>query len=44
MGSSAIALSLPFSSILGLVASMTSTTMGKGDYIPIHARIQLNNF
>lgn len=29
MGSGAIALSLPFSCILGLLASMTSTTMGK---------------
>lgn len=28
MGSSAIAISLPFSCILGLLASMTSTTMG----------------
>ena len=29
MGSGAIALSLPFSCILGLLASMTSTTMGR---------------
>lgn len=29
MGSGAIALSLPFSCILGLLASMTATTMGR---------------
>lgn len=29
MGSGAIALSLPFSCILGLLAAMTSTTMGR---------------
>jgi len=29
MGSSAIAMSLPFSCILGLLASMTATTMGE---------------
>lgn len=29
MGTGAIALSLPFSCVLGLLASMTSSTMGK---------------
>ncbi|KAK9078627.1 hypothetical protein SSX86_002684 [Deinandra increscens subsp. villosa] len=40
MGSSAIAISLPFSCILGLLASMTSTTMVKRRYAWIYASIQ----
>ncbi|KAL2487460.1 RING/U-box superfamily protein [Abeliophyllum distichum] len=40
MGSSAIAISLPFSCILGLLASMTSTTMVRGRYTWIYATIQ----
>ncbi|XP_073158322.1 uncharacterized protein [Henckelia pumila] len=40
MGSSAIAISLPFSCILGLLASMTSTTMVKRKYAWIYATVQ----
>ncbi|KAM1037678.1 hypothetical protein ACFX15_031841 [Malus domestica] len=40
MGSGAIALSLPFSCILGLLASMTSTTMVRRRYVWIYATIQ----
>ncbi|KAI3748398.1 hypothetical protein L6452_11435 [Arctium lappa] len=40
MGSGAIAISLPFSCILGLLASMTSTTMVKRRYAWIYASIQ----
>ncbi|KZV51753.1 hypothetical protein F511_11441 [Dorcoceras hygrometricum] len=40
MGSSAIAISLPFSCILGLLASMTSTTMVKRRYAWIYATAQ----
>ncbi|KVI09526.1 hypothetical protein Ccrd_012101 [Cynara cardunculus var. scolymus] len=40
MGSGAIAISLPFSCILGLLASMTSTTMVKRRYAWIYAFIQ----
>ncbi|KAL8125953.1 hypothetical protein AgCh_013305 [Apium graveolens] len=40
MGSHAITLSLPFSCILGLLASMTSTTMVKRSYAWIYALIQ----
>ncbi|KAJ9540233.1 hypothetical protein OSB04_026739 [Centaurea solstitialis] len=40
MGSGAIAISLPFSCILGLLASMTSTTMVKRRYAWLYASIQ----
>ncbi|XP_051131416.1 uncharacterized protein LOC127251663 isoform X2 [Andrographis paniculata] len=40
MGSSAIAISLPFACILGLLASMTSTTMVRRKYAWIYATIQ----
>ncbi|KAF3968117.1 hypothetical protein CMV_007946, partial [Castanea mollissima] len=40
MGSGAIALSLPFSCILGLLASMTATTMVSRKYVWIYAAIQ----
>ncbi|XP_042046042.1 uncharacterized protein LOC121792234 [Salvia splendens] len=40
MGSSAIAISLPFSCILGLLASMTSTTMVRRKYAWLYATIQ----
>lgn len=40
MGSGAIAISLPFSCILGLLASMTSTTMVTRRYAWIYATIQ----
>ncbi|CAA2953284.1 Ubiquitin-- ligase [Olea europaea subsp. europaea] len=40
LGSSAIAISLPFSCILGLVASMTSATMVRRRYAWIYATIQ----
>ncbi|KAL1545850.1 hypothetical protein AAHA92_22528 [Salvia divinorum] len=40
MGSSAIAISLPFSCILGLLASMTSTTMVRRRYSWLYATIQ----
>ncbi|XVF76464.1 hypothetical protein PTKIN_Ptkin13bG0268400 [Pterospermum kingtungense] len=40
MKSGAIAISLPFSCILGLLASMTSTTMVKRKYVWIYATIQ----
>lgn len=33
MKSGAIAISLPFSCILGLLASMTATTMGRVEFI-----------
>ncbi|GFP83147.1 probable E3 ubiquitin-protein ligase march10 [Phtheirospermum japonicum] len=40
LGSSAIAISLPFSCILGLLASMTSTTMVRKKYAWVYATIQ----
>lgn len=40
MGSGAIAVSLPFSCILGLLASMTSTTMVRRRYVWVYATIQ----
>lgn len=40
MGSGAIAVSLPFSCILGLLASMTSTTMVRRRYVWVYAAIQ----
>lgn len=40
MGSSAIAISLPFSCILGLLASMTSTTLVRRRYVWVYASIQ----
>ncbi|KAG5553700.1 hypothetical protein RHGRI_011554 [Rhododendron griersonianum] len=40
LGSSAIAISLPFSCILGLLASMTSTTMVKRNFAWLYATIQ----
>ncbi|KAF8069358.1 hypothetical protein N665_1141s0019 [Sinapis alba] len=40
MKSSAIAISLPFSCILGLIASMTSTTMVDKQYVWIYGTIQ----
>ncbi|KAL8029816.1 hypothetical protein ABFX02_14G247600 [Erythranthe guttata] len=40
MGSSAIAISLPFSCVLGLLASMTSSTMVKRRYVWVYASIQ----
>ncbi|KAM0002493.1 putative Zinc finger, RING-CH-type, Zinc finger, RING/FYVE/PHD-type [Helianthus debilis subsp. tardiflorus] len=40
MGSGAIAISLPFSCILGLLASMTSTTMVKRRYAWVYAGVQ----
>ncbi|KAK8540145.1 hypothetical protein V6N13_048769 [Hibiscus sabdariffa] len=40
MKSGAIAISLPFSCILGLLASMTSTTMVRRKYVWIYAAIQ----
>lgn len=40
MGSGAIAISLPFSCILGLLASMTSTTMVRRRYAWMYATIQ----
>ncbi|XP_076899752.1 uncharacterized protein LOC143553705 [Bidens hawaiensis] len=40
MGSGAIAISLPFSCILGLLASMTSTTMVRRRYAWIYASVQ----
>ncbi|XP_022767365.1 uncharacterized protein LOC111311854 isoform X2 [Durio zibethinus] len=40
MKSGAIAISLPFSCILGLLASMTSTTMVRRKYVWIYATIQ----
>lgn len=40
MGSGAIAITLPFSCILGLLASMTSTTMAARKYIWIYAAVQ----
>ncbi|GAB4856713.1 hypothetical protein Ancab_014628 [Ancistrocladus abbreviatus] len=40
MGSGAIAISLPFSCILGLLASMTSTTMVKRGFVWIYATVQ----
>ncbi|KAF5750364.1 putative protein binding protein [Tripterygium wilfordii] len=40
MGSGAIAVSLPFSCILGLLASMTSTTMVRRKYVWVYATIQ----
>ena len=40
MKSGAIAISLPFSCVLGLLASMTTTTMVKKQYIWIYATVQ----
>ncbi|CAI8602632.1 unnamed protein product [Vicia faba] len=40
MGSSAIAMSLPFSCILGLLASMTATTMVRRKYVWVYGTIQ----
>ncbi|CAA0823187.1 RING/U-box superfamily protein [Striga hermonthica] len=40
MGSSAIAISLPFSCVLGLLASMTSSTMVKRRYVWVYAFVQ----
>ncbi|MFS7908239.1 putative Zinc finger, RING-CH-type, Zinc finger, RING/FYVE/PHD-type [Helianthus anomalus] len=40
MGSGVIAISLPFSFILGLLASMTSTTMVKRRYARVYAGVQ----
>ncbi|CAH2054319.1 unnamed protein product [Thlaspi arvense] len=40
MKSGAIAISLPFSCVLGLLASMTSTTMVKKQYVWIYATVQ----
>ncbi|KAG7964466.1 hypothetical protein I3843_09G172500 [Carya illinoinensis] len=40
MGSGAIAVSLPFSCILGLLASMTATTMVRRKYVWVYAAIQ----
>ncbi|KAK6943784.1 Zinc finger, RING-CH-type [Dillenia turbinata] len=40
MGSGAIAISLPFSCILGLLASMTSTTMVRRRYVWLYAMMQ----
>jgi hypothetical protein len=37
MGSGAIAMSLPFSCILGLLASMTATTMGEAFFSYFHS-------
>ncbi|XP_004497493.1 uncharacterized protein [Cicer arietinum] len=41
MGSSAIAMSLPFSCILGLLASMTATTMVRRNHVWIYGTVQL---
>ncbi|KAK4441167.1 hypothetical protein Salat_0451600 [Sesamum alatum] len=40
MGSGAIAISLPFSCVLGLLASMTSSTMVKRRFVWVYASIQ----
>ncbi|KAK7392411.1 hypothetical protein VNO78_20850 [Psophocarpus tetragonolobus] len=40
MGSGAIAMSLPFSCILGLLASMTATTMVRRNHVWIYATVQ----
>ncbi|KAK6138068.1 hypothetical protein DH2020_028183 [Rehmannia glutinosa] len=40
MGSSAIAISLPFSCVLGLLASMTASTMVKRRFVWVYASIQ----
>ncbi|XP_058101796.1 uncharacterized protein LOC131245973 isoform X2 [Magnolia sinica] len=40
MGSSAIAIALPFSCVLGLLASMTASTMVKKRYVWVYASIQ----
>ncbi|KAK7345581.1 hypothetical protein VNO77_16186 [Canavalia gladiata] len=40
MGSGAIAMSLPFSCILGLLASMTSTTMVRRNHVWVYATVQ----
>ncbi|KAI8031503.1 hypothetical protein LOK49_LG01G01176 [Camellia lanceoleosa] len=40
MGSGAIAISLPFSCMLGLLASMTSTTMVRRKFAWLYATIQ----
>ncbi|XP_016184879.1 E3 ubiquitin-protein ligase MARCH11 isoform X3 [Arachis ipaensis] len=40
MGSGAVAMSLPFSCILGLLASMTSTTMVRRNHVWVYATVQ----
>nr|AFK43529.1 unknown [Lotus japonicus] len=40
MGTGAIAISLPFSCVLGLLSSMTSSTMVKSRFIWIYASVQ----
>ncbi|KAA8544036.1 hypothetical protein F0562_021787 [Nyssa sinensis] len=40
MGTSAIAISLPFSCVLGLLASMTSSTMVKRRFVWVYASVQ----
>ncbi|XP_020209030.1 uncharacterized protein LOC109793962 [Cajanus cajan] len=40
MGSGAIAMSLPFSCILGLLASMTATTMVRRNHVWVYATVQ----
>ncbi|XP_030526602.1 uncharacterized protein LOC115738197 [Rhodamnia argentea] len=40
MGTGAIAISLPFSCVLGLLASMTSSTMVRSRYVWIYASVQ----
>ncbi|XP_041994230.1 uncharacterized protein LOC121744711 [Salvia splendens] len=42
MGSSAIAISLPFSCVLGLLASMTSSTMVKRRFVWVYASMQFS--
>ncbi|KAF8009031.1 hypothetical protein BT93_J0117 [Corymbia citriodora subsp. variegata] len=42
MGTNAIAISLPFSCVLGLLSSMTSSTMVKSRYIWIYASLQFS--
>ncbi|MFS8011799.1 putative Zinc finger, RING-CH-type, Zinc finger, RING/FYVE/PHD-type [Helianthus anomalus] len=42
MGTSAIALSLPFSCVLGLLSSMTSSTMVKRQFVWLYAAIQFS--
>lgn len=42
MGSSAIAISLPFSCVLGLLASMTSSTMVKRRFVWVYASVQFS--
>lgn len=42
MGTNAIAISLPFSCLLGLLSSMTSSTMVKSQYVWIYASFQFS--